>query len=257
MSFKSHIFNSQCIDLGNENHLHLINIPSLDKNITTYIDSNIVSICEGTTDTALCTIKQRLISFLNTKKDSNTEMGAIAEFFGHLYLTEMGFKQEFLFLNLEEGSIKKGFDGYYSFNEEEWIYESKSGSITTQGISHDSKISTAYFDLKGKIAGNPSNNPWQNAYNHACHIDVGTKASIRKNLKDLSNAFTHGKRQDIASFNIIPGSTIFLEGFWSCIDIDGLTIKLKQLITKFDFNKIHMICINKMSIKLFWNYLES
>lgn len=254
--FQSNIFDSECIDLGNGNHLHFINIPTLDDDITAHIDANIVSICEGGTDTDITTIKQRLKAFLTPKKGTTIEMGAIAEFFGHLYLTEIGFNQEFLFLNLEEGSIKKGFDGYYSFHDEAWIYESKSGSIESEGASHDSKISLAYSDLKMKITGNPANNPWQNAYNHACHIDVGTDANIRQNLKALANAFTQGTHQDIASFNIIPGSTLFMEGTWSNIDVDDLAPKLKQLMSTFSFSKIHIICVNKASIDLFWDYLE-
>jgi hypothetical protein len=256
MSFQSNIFDSECIDLGNGNNLHFINIPTLDDDITAHIDASIVSICEGATDTGIDTIKQRLIADLASKKGSTLEMGTIAEFFGHLYLTEIGFNQEFLFLNLEERSIKKGFDGYYSHNDETWIYESKSGSIETKGVSHESKISSAYSDLKGKISGNPANNPWQNAYNHACHIDVGTGTSIRQNLKALSRAFTQGTRQDIASFNIIPGSTLFLEGAWTDIDVDSLAPKLEQLMTTFNFSKIHIICVNKASIDLFWDYLE-
>jgi hypothetical protein len=263
MSFQSNIFDSECIDLGKGNHLHFINIPTLDDDITAHIDASIVSICEGAADTDLATIKQRLIAFLTPKRGSTTEIGAIAEFFGHLYLTEIGFKQEFLFLNLEEGSIKKGFDGYYSIKldgtlpKEIWIYESKSGFLATKDASHKSNISSAYSGLKNKISGNPANNPWQNAYNHACHIDVGTDTSIRQNLKALAEAFIQGKRQDIASFNIIPGSTLFLEGAWSDIDVDDLAPKLEQLMTTFSFSKIHIICVNKASIDLFWDYLES
>ena len=257
MTFQSNIFDSECKELGDGNHLHFINIPALDDIITAYIDASIVSICEGAACTDLATIKQRLIAFLAPKKGTTTEMGAIAEFFGHLYMTEIGFNQEFLFLNLEEGSIKKGFDGYYSFDGETWIYESKSGSTTTERATHDAKVRLAYSDLKDKISGNPANNPWQNAYNHACHIDVGTAASIRQNLKGLARAFTQGTRQDIGSFNIIPGSTLFLEGLWSAIDEDVIAPKLLQLIGEFSFKKIHIICVNKASIELFWTYLES
>jgi len=257
MPFDSQIFDAECRDLGNGNHLHFINIPSLDNGISALIDSSIVSICEGAAETSLATIKQRLISFLATKRGSTLEMGAIAEFFGHLYLNEIGFTQEFLFLNLEEGSIKKGFDGYYSLDDETWIYESKSGSSATQGISHKSKIAAAYADLKDKICGNAKNNPWQNAYNHASHIDVGTDKNIRQNLKVLADAFTQAIPLEIGSFNIVPGSTIFLEGAWHDIDSDDLAPKLEQLIGGFSFTKIHVICVNKASIKLFWDYLES
>jgi len=255
--FQSEVFNCECRELGDGNHLHFINIPDLNEDITRYIDASIVSICEGATNTDLATIKQRLIDFLTPKKGSTTEMGAIAEFFGHLYLTEIGFKQEFLFLNLEEGSIKKGFDGYYSLNDESWIYESKSGSTATKGATHESKVSLAYSDIKDKISGNPANNPWQNAYNHACHIDVGTDVSIRQTLKALANVFTLGTRQDVGSFNLIPGSTLFVDGAWSDINSDTIAPRLKQLIENFNFKKINVVCVNKASVDLFWRYLES
>ena len=257
MSFQSNIFDSECRELDDGNNLHFINIRALDDEITTHIDNSIVSICEGAAGTELSTIKQRLIAFLTPKRGSTTEMGAIAEFFGHLYLTEVGFNQEFLFLNLEEGSIKKGFDGYYTLGDETWIYESKSGSAATDGATHESKVSLAYGDLRDKISGTPANNPWQNAYNHACHIDVGTDVSVRQNLKALARAFTQGIRQDIGSFNIIPGSTLFIEGVWSDINKDDLAPKLERLIDSFSFTKIHIVCVNKASINLFWTYLES
>lgn len=256
MSFITKTFQSDYIDLGDENYLHFVNIRSLDDNIIDCIDKHIVSICEGATSTDLITIKKRLIDFLTPKRGSTIEAGAIAEFFSHLFLNEIGFKQQFLFLNLEEGSIKKGFDGYYSRSGESWIFESKSGTISSTGITHQSKISEAYRDLKNKIIGISKNNPWRNAYNHASHIDVQSSSKIRADLKTLADEYTHGDAQDIRNFNIIPGSTIFLDGTWIEIDSDDLEIKLKALLQRFEFSKIHVICINKASIKLFWNYLE-
>lgn len=256
MKFKSKVFNSVCLALGNGNYLHLINIEGIDSNLESYIDKSIVKICEGNALTNLSLIKKRLIDFLKTKKGSNIEMGSIAEFFTHLYLREMGYNQEFLFLNLEEGSIKKGFDGYYSFLGDEWIYESKSGSISTANISHDGKIKEAYNDLTKKISGDIKNNPWQNAYNHASHIDVGSVESIRKNIKKFSEDFIHDKFHNIKDFNIIPGSTIFLDGGWEKIDPADLKIKIKALVKEFNFKKITIICVNKRSIELFWDYLK-
>ncbi|MFY2508239.1 hypothetical protein ACN3E9_08105 [Vibrio pectenicida] len=110
-------------------------------------------------------------------------MGAISEFFVHLYLQESGYKQEFLFFNLEEGSIKKGFDGFFSKNSDTFLLESKSGSIKSKKISHKDKLKSAYSDLENYVSGKSEkgkNNPWKNAYNHASHIDVGTEKSIRK-----------------------------------------------------------------------------
>lgn len=205
MTFKSNKFNVECKEISKGNFLHLINIEEINAELELFIDDSIVAICEGSAGTNLKTIKKRLINFLTPKKGTTIEMGSIAEFFTHLYLKDIGFKQEFLFLNLEEESIKKGFDGYYSFSNEEWVYESKSGSINTKNISHTSKIRESYNELSNKISGNIKNNPWHNAYNHASHIDVVSALDIRKNLKKFSEEFTNEKYHEIKNFNIIPG----------------------------------------------------
>lgn len=257
MSSITTTFRSESIDLGNDNHFHFINISDLSSEIKACIDKNIVSICEGSSSTDLSTIKVRLINFLSPKKGTNIEMGAIAEFFTHLYLKEIGFTQQFLFLNLEEGSIKKGFDGYYLFSDKEWIYESKSGMISKNGVTHDNKIKEAYEDLRKKISGEVTNNPWQNAYSHASQIDINASPNVRKGLKKLANEFTLGKYGNIEKFNIIPGSTIFLESLWADIDVPDLTLKLKSLLETFKYKNIMVVCINKTSVSLFWEYLEN
>jgi len=257
MTFISNAFNCECKEICNGNYLHLINIEEIDSKLAMHIDKSIVRICEGNIDTNLDIIKKRLIKFLTPKKGTTTEMGAIAEFFTHLYLNEIGFKQEFLFLNLEEESIKKGFDGYYSLLDEEWICESKSGSISTNNISHDAKIRESYNDLKKKISGDVKNNPWQNAYNHASHVDVDSVFDVRRNLRKLSEEFTKENYHDIKDFNVIPGSTIFLDGNWESLNSADLEAKIKSMIIEFKFNKINVVCVNKKSISIFWDYLTN
>lgn len=137
-------------------------------------------------------------------------MGAIAKFFIHLYMNLSSFTQECMFLNLEEGSIKIGFDGYYSIHNIQWIMKSKSGSINSKNICHENKLKEAIADLKGKFEGNAENNPWQNAYSHACHCDVGTPADIRISIKNLSDEYVLKKFHELQDFNIMPCVTIFL-----------------------------------------------
>jgi hypothetical protein len=127
--------------------LHIFELQEITDEIKSFIDSKIVNITNGTRKIDLKIVKTKLKNFLASKKGSTTEMGAIAEFFIHLYLSTQGYKQECLFFNLEENSIKKGFDGYYSKETLEWIMESKSGLSSTKGISHKSKIKEAYDDL--------------------------------------------------------------------------------------------------------------
>lgn len=243
-------------DIGNGNFLHFINIENIDSKLEKFIDANIVKICAGSVDTDLPIIKLRLLEYLKPKKDTPQEIGTIAEFFTHLYLNELGFRQEFLFLNLEEHSLKKGFDGYYSYDNSEWIYESKSGYSSSIGISHTKKVKEAYEDIKNKVSGNVKNNPWQNAYNHSRHGDVGSPKEVYKNLKKISDDFTLKKFRDIGDFNIIPGSTIFMNGNWLDMDSNDLEFKLKNLVQDFKFKRINVICINKKTVESFWEYLK-
>lgn len=243
----------------NENiSIHIIDIKSLTVPLIEYLDEHFVSVCEGNSGTSLNEVKKIIIDFLKTK-DPRTKMGATAEFFLHLYLRSIGFKQECLFLNLEERSIKKGFDGYYSLNNDAFIMESKSGSSETNNISHNVKIKEAYTDLKNNLAGKSKkskNNPWRNAYNHASHIDVGTASNIRKNIKELSDNYNKSIYYDVKNFNIIPSSTIFLEDNWTDEYSKDIIDKLETLSSSLEFKKLNIICITKNSINIFQKYLE-
>ena len=255
MNQNSDAFKNKPIEILNGNYLHLINITSVTTELEELINDNIRLITEGKTDTNVESIKKRMVEYLERKKGSSLELGAVAEFMIHLYLNEKGFKQEFLFFNLEERSIKKGFDGYYSVNNSEWILESKSGSSNTKGISHRSKIKEAYTDLSHKIKDKEGNNPWRNAYNHACHIDVDTSRDIIKNLKSLTDDFDSKKFQSIENLKIIPSSTIFYIDNWEEIDTKDLVEKIEKDFKTKDFNQIQIICINKKSLQLLKDFL--
>lgn len=200
----------QILECGNI--LYTIDIDTIDSNLKNYFDSKLTEICEGARDIDLADVKTKLVEFFKSKKDSDLEMGAIAELIIHFFINTKKFKAEFLFTNLEENSLKKGFDGYYSKKNEEWVLESKSGKITTIDISHKNKIAEAYLGLKNKVEGkDKDNNPWENAYKHANLSDTNTRKTIKDKLNDLSINYTRGNYFEIKDFNIIPCSTIFMD----------------------------------------------
>ena len=244
-------------DLGNGNTLHIIDIETIDEALKACLDNLFVKVCEGNRDMDLMTAKKRVASFLHTKKGSTTEMGAVAEFFLHIFLNEQGFVPQFLYTNLEENSIKKGFDGYYLFATEEWILESKSGSIETVGISHGKKIKECYEDIKMKLAGAGPNNPWENAYKHASQLDVGADPNVRKNIDRLSQLYDTGVFQPIDESNLISGATIFLNGTWRKTDVPSIEKEIIEIVNKLKFRKILILCVTKQTIQLFMNYLKA
>ena len=235
--------------------LTIIEIDMLDSCLTQLLDENFVFICEGNSGTDLITEK-KLVKELYSSKDDNWIMGATAEFFVHLFVKISGFKQECLFLNLEEGSIKKGFDGFYSKNSCKWLMESKSGSISSKGISHSEKIKLAMKDLEDKVLGKASNNPWRNAYSHASHYDVGTSEDIRKSIKKLSDDYTCGCFYKIDDFNTMPCGTIFLSGIWTPPTHNGIINEIKGISGSLKGTQVHCICVTQRTVKLFLDYIN-
>ena len=251
------MFNINKVCVSDKITIHILDVKEFNLKLKLFLDDHLVSICEGNSGSELQDVKKLILDFLKTK-DLNTRMGATAEFFLHLYLKNNSFKQECLFFNLEERSIKKGFDGYYSLRDEEYIMESKSGSINTTSISHLNKLREAYEDLKNNVSGQSKkskNNPWKNAYNHANLIDVGAKASIRKNIKCLSDNYDKSIFAHVKDFNIIPASTIFLNNSWDSTLSANLIDNLKSFSAKIEFKKIHLICVTKSSLDMFDQYL--
>lgn len=242
--------------ISDSRKIYLLNIKGYSKELKDYIDKYIVSIREGDSGSDMRIVKKELLDFLDRKKDSTLRMGAVAEFFIHLLLNNLNFKQECLFSNLEENSIKKGFDGYYSKNDKEWIMESKSGMFTTNGISHPSKIKEAYDDLSNKISGRTLNNPWKNAYYHASLVNVNTNESIRKNIKRLSDSFVIGTYGRIEDFNIIPTSTIFLSNKWDDPDENDILRKMTDRVSNYECKDMVIICATKSSVEILQDILR-
>lgn len=254
-------FNHSDYSISDKIDLTVIDIEYLTGEVESILDKNFVAICEGNSNSDLPTVK-RLVTSLYASKDINWKMGATAEFFVHLYVGLCGFKQECLFLNLEEGSIKKGFDGYYSQNGLEWLMESKSGLIGNTDVSHAAKVQLAMNDLEDKVIGNTKkrkkgvpNNPWRNAYSHANLYNVGTAERIQKNIKSLSDDFTNGRFHSIDEFNTMPCGTVYLSGVWNPPDHQNVFDDITAVSNTLKGRKIHAICVTHKSIDLFMSYI--
>lgn len=247
-------------DINDKTKLSIIDIPELNENLINLIDNHIVEICEGKSENSIGNVKLRIINLFKNKSD-DWKMGAIAEFFTNLYIRTQSYKQEFLYFNLEEKSIKKGFDGLFSKDEKYWLMESKSGSIDTKNITHKSKVQEAIKDLSDKVFGKIKNkqhpNPWQNAYNHAAHMDVSASKTLRTELKELSNNFEKNSYSKIEEFNIIPSGTIFLKGTWQYLNENDKILKDIQSIQSDLIGKnIFIVCMTQNTTNMFIDYLQ-
>ena len=257
---------NEYIDDSNHLAIYVIDLKEINADLKNTIDSHILRVCEGRNPygTTISEAKSKIKSFLENKLDDNpqpetlnkTYMGAVAEFFIHIFLNHLGFEQECTFKNLEERSIKKGFDGYYSDDNKTWIMESKSGLSTSTDISHESKLAEAYRQLNHKITtcNSEDNNPWENAFHHAKVVD--SKESILKQLKELSNKFVSRKiNNNIEEFNLIPCSTIFYFENWED-EREHIIMKAKNFATTKLYSNMIIICLNKKCMNLLLDYLE-
>lgn len=250
------LFDRQIMKINDNVEFHYISIKDFDAKMVKFINENFVNICRGDNNqTPLEIIKKTAYNFF-VGKDERTRSGASAEFFMHLYLRSIHFKQECMFLNMEETSVKKGFDGYYSRDDEEWILDSKSGNARSKSVSHPDKIKEAYTSMKNQLNGTAQNDPWQNAYQHANSKDVDSTDSILSILQSFSNDFVLKKYHSPENFNIMPAATIFLNGEWEDYNVDEIYTKVSKAISKFKYRKLIILCCTKRSLDLFMEFLD-
>lgn len=250
------VFNVHTEFINDNLQISIFEVKELNIDTQRCLDDNLIAICEGEYSFSDIAIVKKRIRNLFDDKNEEWKMGAIAEFFIHLYMNLIGYSQDCMFFNLEENSIKKGFDGYYNLDDNHWVMESKSGSILTKNISHKSKIKEAIVDLRDKFEGRAKNNPWQNAYNHACHCDVGTPADIRKSIKKLSDEYLSKNFHNLSDFNIIPCATIFLNTTWCPKDKELLVTEVQEAIKNTKYKKAHLICVTQGNINIFNQYIN-
>lgn len=239
--------------------LYILGLKTLNIEIQNKIDEYIVQLIYPPDDKKyyeLKNAKKLVLNLLDTKSDEQ-KIGLIAEFFTHLILLSLGYRQESLFKNLEENSAKKGFDGVYSRKDQIWIMESKSG-FYSEKISHYSKINEAYWDLNHKITKheNVTNNPWSNALHHMSVMK--TKQKLREIFIKGNIDFGNDKGQDITCFNLIPSATIFLQDTWIDLHPNENDIKkiYKTWIQNKGFKSMNIICFTKASFTSFVDYLK-
>ena len=241
-------------DIDENKKIIIINIEEISTELEEEINRYITEIWEGYTDGDISDVKKEILKYLGEIEEEK-KVGAIAEFFIHLYLKINKYEQYCLFQNLEEDkSFKKGFDGLYAINNEKLLVESKS----TEKIDkrHHSKISEAYNDLNKKVTGKESNNPWKNAYNHASNRDLEVPDDVRKAIKKLSREYTNGNYSTIDNYNIIPCSTKFFKEDKEKERIGNTKVEVENKIESFEFKKIKAICVNNKIADLFIQYLR-
>ncbi|WP_117161279.1 hypothetical protein [Paraliobacillus sp. X-1268] len=253
----SGIFNSQIFKIDHTSEIHFIDIKEIDETMSSFINQHFVRICKGVNSRSSIEIVKKTAKKFFDSKDYNKRIGGTAEFFIHLYLLSLSFEQQCMFLNKEENAMKKGFDGYYTIGEDEWIMESKAGN-SIDGSLHKSKIKEAYRSLSNQLKGvnKDKNDPWQNAFQHANSRDNEPTESLLRNLELLSDDYVSEIYHLPEEFNIIPASTIFFKGEWNDVDRQVILDDIKKYLLKIEFSRMLIICCSKRTIDLFMDFLD-
>ena len=196
-------------------YIRLCLIDSLPDDLKNLIRKNISPICKGeflsgikgdSKDYYKSTLKE-LVERL-ASKTPDQQKGMIGEFLVHLL-----FPHEFCnmqhaspFFNMEEASVRKGFDHIFYDKEEGkiWLSEIKSG--TPQGDSVEQKneqlLNSAKRDIYSKLE-NSKTTLWHNA---ACSVQIAVKSD---NLKEEIIQILNSTEEKNTDPNIILGSVVY------------------------------------------------
>lgn len=195
---------------------------------------------------------QKIMELINKKVNGDTSeeallgnkaaKGFVAELFMALFFRYMNAKQEYKFKNLEENSFKKGFDGYYIIENEEWIAESKSSSVKR----HDALINIAEKGLVDMISGNTENDPWYNAMNH-CSAIIDRNISLVNKMKNLSEEYCNENYSLLSDHNIISFTTAYR---------DTSHEEITKAVNSKGFNKVKYICVDNLDISFIFEVVK-
>lgn len=184
---------------------------------------NLTRICHGvdqaSRDRAMYKYPATLRAFWDrySGKTRKTQVGMLGELLSHVVILELfpSFDVVSPFFNLEEKSIRKGFDLllYESSSNEVWITEVKSGGMRvgkTSCTATRDLLAKARDDLKGRLAEQELNH-WQNAIN-AARNSIHGKADFKESvleILELEGDMAVGNSATAADNNVFLISALF------------------------------------------------
>ena len=200
-------------------------IEHLSQELQDALRRNLARICHGvdlaSRDRAVFKYPATLQAFWDrySAKTYKTQMGMVGELLSHVVILELfpDFDVVSPFFNMEEKSIRKGFDLllYESSTNEVWITEVKSGGLAqgkTPCSATRALLSKARDDLKNRLAEQQPNH-WQNAIN-AARNSIHAKADFRESvleILELEADMTVGKSATAADNNVFLISALFTD----------------------------------------------
>ena len=233
------------------------------------IREHLAAICHGSAKTStgriMYSYKATIKEFLNRyeKKPPKTQKGLIGELLTHIIISEFFPEYDVIspYFNLEERSIKKGFDIVLISKEEHdlFIIEVKSGE-KHKGKSSDETINdligTAKNDLLGRL--NDENlSLWHNAINGAqCVLEKNDdyKKAIIDVLEDMGDKSAIGLT-DSKDINVFLTGVLFAN-FSDRISGENIKTKIGGIINKGEFKSIFGLSMQKETYRKVYQFLK-
>ena len=137
--------------------------------------------------------------------------------------------------------------------------ESKSLKIDARKITHRLKVKEAQDDLAKKFKWVTDEwekyNPWHNAYNHMKNAD--SSEDLLEKINELDIRMSRWEAFSCSDFNIIPASTIFLDGKKGFFNKNDVIKEIGELVSKLEYKNMQIICVTHKTIEIIYNYLQS
>ena len=198
------------------------------------------------------------------KKSVEIQKGMIGEFLTHILIKHyfLNYKISTPFFNLEEKSIKKGFDIVLVNNEtnELWITEVKSGEKNKKNSSTkqiEILLNRAKDDLKKRL--NSDNNMlWQNAIN-GCLVSMQETDDLKNVVLDLLYSYSNEMTEEIndsKNKNIIASAVLFSE-ITDKFSIDTIKIISDKWNQSNQFKNVIIIAIQENTYQEIINFMKS
>jgi hypothetical protein len=256
-------------EVNEESNVSLCIVDDLSNQLQEIIRSELSKVCHGPAKAdegrKSYAYKPTIREFVKRYKDKapTTKLGMIGELLCHILLFHFNdkLKPASPFFNMEEGSIKKGFDLMIIDTKDNsfWITEVKSGELGEKNKQQKirSLIDLAKSDLVERLTSN-SATIWYSAINN---IEISLTGNVpeKKILKDLLEEFIEDDEKiskDSTSMNVFLVPILF-ESTANSIEMATLKEKHKKLIEAGDFSNCIVFAIQKSTITKIETFLIS
>lgn len=247
----------------------LCHIKYLSDELKDIIRERLSSICYGSakinTKRVKYSYKFTIKEFLNRyeKKTSKIKKGLIGELLTHIIISEMFLEYDIIspYFNLEERSIKKGFDIILTSKKEHElvIIEVKAGEKHKRKNSDETMndlIGVAKNDLISRL-NDESISLWHNAINGAQSVldrNNDYKDAIIDVLEDMGDKSVIGLT-DSKDINVFLTGVLFSD-FSDCISASNIKKKIDTIVKEDKFKSVFALSMQKETFTKVYEFLK-